>query len=104
MNILYRTKCYTIGPMEYADGSNWRATVEQTLQPRNITVFNPYKKPFINDCDESSDVRVRMRTAMRDGRYDEVSEWSRSIRRFDLNLKRPRKSYLDASIIVLWSI
>jgi len=98
MNVLYRTKCYTIGPMEYADGSNWRATVEQTLQPRNITVFNPYKKPFINDCDESSDVRVRMRTAMRDGRYDEVSEWSRSIRRFDLNLV-DRSDFIIAYII-----
>lgn len=98
MNVLYRTKCYTIGPMEYADGSNWRATVEQALQPRNITVFNPYKKPFLNDCDESSDVRVRMRAAMRDGRYDEVSEWSRSIRRFDLNLV-DRSDFIIAYII-----
>lgn len=85
-NVLYRTKCYTIGAMEYADGSNWRTTVESVLTPRNITVFNPYTKPFINDSDESPDVRVRMRAAMKAGRYDEVTEWARTIRRFDLNL------------------
>lgn len=85
-NALYRTKCYTIGAMESADGSGWRHKVEEVLIPRAITVFNPYKKPFINDCDESPDVRTRMRDLMRDGQYDHVTEWARAIRRFDLNL------------------
>lgn len=85
-NILYRTKCYTIGAMEYADGSSWRETVENALIPRGITVFNPYKKPFINECDESPDVRDRMRTLMKNNDYAPVVEWAKGIRRFDLNL------------------
>lgn len=97
-NVLYRTKVYTIGAMEYADGSNWRETVEKCLIPRNITVFNPYRKPFINDCDESPDVRVRMRKHMENGDYETVTEWARSIRRFDLNLV-DRSDFIIAYII-----
>lgn len=97
-NVLFRTKVYTIGAMEYADGSNWRTTVENTLMPRNITVFNPYKKPFINDCDESPDVRVRMRGHMERGEYEIVSSWSKSIRRFDLNLV-DRSDFIIAYIL-----
>ena len=97
-NTLYRTKCYTIGAMEYADGSNWRTTVENALNPLNITVFNPYTKPFINDCDESPDVRVRMRDHMVNGKYDEVTKWARDIRRYDLNLV-DRSDFIIAYII-----
>jgi len=97
-NVLYRTKVYTIGAMEYADGSNWREAVEGELIPRNITVFNPYKKPFINDCDEASDVRARMRDHMACGKYEEVVEWAKTIRRFDLNLV-DRSDFIIAYII-----
>jgi len=98
MNTLYRTKCYTIGAMEYADGSNWREKVESSLLPRNITVFNPYKKPFISDSDESPDVRIRMRQHMKNGEYDKVTEWAKTIRRFDLNLV-DRSDFIIAYII-----
>lgn len=98
MNVLYRTKCYTVGPMEYAQGIDWRELVERTLQPRNITVFNPYKKPFLNDCDESPDVRHRMREAMHSGEYEKVTEWARDIRRYDLNLV-DRSDFIIAYII-----
>ena len=98
MNALYRTKCYTIGPMEYAQGMDWRELTEKTLQPRNITVFNPYKKPFLNDCDESPDVRLRMRESMARGEYEKVSDWARDIRRYDLNLV-DRSDFIIAYII-----
>lgn len=98
MNALYRTKCYTVGPMEYAQGIDWRELVEKTLQPRNITVFNPYKKPFLNDCDESPDVRYRMREAMHTGDYEKVTQWARDIRRYDLNLV-DRSDFIIAYII-----
>lgn len=97
-NILYRTKCYTIGAMEYADGSDWRKLVEKVLQPRNITVFNPYIKPFINDCDESPDVRVRMRQHMANKEYEKVTHWARDIRRYDLNLV-DRSDFIIAYIL-----
>jgi len=98
MNTLYRTKCYTIGAMEYANGINWRELVESTLGPRNIIVFNPYKKPFLNDCDESPDVRQRMRQYMTQGRFSAVTEWARDIRRYDLNLV-DRSDFIIANII-----
>ena len=98
MNVLYRTKCYTIGAMEYASGINWRELVENTLQPRGITVFNPYKKPFINDCDESPDVRERMRQHMLNREFETVTQWARDIRRYDLNLV-DRSDFIIANII-----
>lgn len=97
-NVLYRTKCYTIGNMEYADGSSWRTKVEEALLPRNITVFNPYNHHFINDVDETPDVRVRMRGAMHREEYDTVAEWSKLIRRFDLNLV-DRSDFIIAYVI-----
>jgi nucleoside 2-deoxyribosyltransferase len=84
--------------MEYAQGMDWRELVEKTLTPRNITVFNPYKKPFLNDCDESPDVRSRMRRSMHLGEYEEVTQWARDIRRYDLNLV-DRSDFIIAYII-----
>jgi nucleoside 2-deoxyribosyltransferase len=84
--------------MEYANGINWRELVETTLQTRNITVFNPYKKPFINDCDESPDVRDRMRQHMLNKEYEKVTQWARDIRRYDLNLV-DRSDFIIAYII-----
>lgn len=97
-NVLFRTKCYTIGAMEYAQGLDWRELVEKVLQPRNITVFNPYKKPFLNDCDESPDVRHRMKEALQREEYEKVTEWARDIRRYDLNLV-DRSDFVIAFII-----
>ena len=96
-NILYRTKCYTIGAMEYENGADWRILAENVLTPRNITVFNPYKKPFLNDCDETPDVRQRMRQSMIDGHFEKVTNWARDIRRYDLNLV-DRSDFIIANI------
>ena len=96
-NILLKTKCYTIGAMEYEDGADWRELVENTLSPRNITVFNPYKKPFLNNCDETPDVRQRMRESMMNGDYEKVTQWARDIRRYDLNLV-DRSDFIIANI------
>ena len=97
-NILWRTKCYTIGAMEYSDGTNWRAKVENFLVPRGIVVFNPYKQSFIAEHDESPNVRIKMRAAMQKGDFETVSEWSKTIRRYDLNLV-DRSDFIIAYII-----
>lgn len=97
-NILYRTKCYTVGAMEYADGSNWRAQVEQTLVPRGVTVFNPYRNSFVGLVDESPSIRKDMRQAMANGNYDKVAAWSKEVRRHDLNLV-DRSDFIIAYII-----
>jgi len=96
-NILYRTKCYTIGAMEYENGADWRLLAEKILTPRNITVFNPYKKPFLNDCDETPDVRKRMRDSMLNKDFEKVTAWARDIRRYDLNLV-DRSDFIIANI------
>lgn len=97
-NVLYRTKCYTIGAMEYADGSDWRQMVEAILIPRGVTVFNPYKNPFIDKRDEAANIRIHMREHMRNGEYEIVNDWSRSIRKYDLNLV-DRSDFIIAYII-----
>jgi nucleoside 2-deoxyribosyltransferase len=97
-NVLYRTKVYTIGPMEYADGSNWRTMTENALVSRNIVVFNPYKNPFIGLKDEGNNIRLQMRQRMQDKDYDPVTEWAKSTRRHDLNLV-DRSDFIIAYII-----
>jgi len=87
-----------VGTMEYADGSAWRERVEAALAPRGITLFSPYKKPFLNESDESPTIREEMRAKMDAGRFDEVAEWAKSIRKFDLNLV-DRSDFIIAHII-----
>ena len=59
--------------MQYADGRNWRDEVEEALSPLNITVFNPYKKPFVKDVDEDEAARSRMADDMANGYYNDVA-------------------------------
>ena len=51
-NLLYKTKCYLVGHMQYVSGRNWRDQVAEKLKPLSITCFDPYKKPFIKDVEE----------------------------------------------------
>lgn len=100
-NVLYRTKTYTVGAMEYADGSNWRKTVEDVLNPRGIIVFNPYKNPFDSKPDETPDIRKVMRGKMLEKgyeNYEEVTKWAKGVRRYDLNLV-DRSDFIIAYII-----
>ena len=60
MNLLEKTKTYLVGHMQYADGKDWRDYVEAELEPLNVTVFNPYKKPFVKDVEEDDAARQRM--------------------------------------------
>ena len=47
-NILAKTKTYLIGPMQYAEGRTWREDISEFLNSIDVTIFDPYKKPFIN--------------------------------------------------------
>jgi nucleoside 2-deoxyribosyltransferase len=86
MNYLYKTKTYLVGHMQYADGRNWRDHVEEELSKLNVTVFNPYKKPFLKDVDEDEEARNRMADDMRNGYYSDVAERMSIVRSYDLNL------------------
>ena len=62
MNLLYKTKTYLVGHMQYVSGRNWREEVTERLDPLGITCFDPYKKPFMKDVEEDETSRQEMET------------------------------------------
>ena len=86
MNILYKTRTYLVGHMQYADGRDWREYAEEELRPLGIRIFNPYKKPFVKDVNEDEESRDKVQTDMERGFYNDVSERMKQIRSYDLNL------------------
>ena len=98
MKVLRKTRCYLVGHMQYADGENWRNYVEKKLTDMEITVYNPYKKPFVKSVEEGVGVRNLLESQMADEKYDEVQEKMRQIRIYDLNLV-DRSDFIIAHII-----
>ena len=85
-NVLWKTKTYLVGHMQYADGQDWREKVERELGPLEIRVFNPYKKPFVKDVNEDEEARTKILLAMEMGWYNDVAKRMKEIRNYDLNL------------------
>ena len=98
MKVLRKTRCYLVGHMQYADGENWRNYVEKKLTDMEITVYNPYKKPFVKSVEEGSEIRNLLESQMAGEKYDEVQEKMRQIRIYDLNLV-DRSDFIIAHII-----
>ena len=86
MNILKKTKTYLIGAMEYADGTKWREDMTVFLHDINVTVFDPYKKPFINAPKEDSETHRKLYALMQAEEYDEVAAHFKQVRAFDLSM------------------
>lgn len=86
MNILNKTKTYLIGAMQYQDGRSWREDMGDFLNGINVTVFDPYKKPFINSPSEDEQTHKRMYDLMESENFDEVCEHFKSVRAFDLSM------------------
>ena len=97
-NILERTKTYLVGHMQYASGRDWREYAEEELSPLSITIFNPYKKPFVKDVDEDERTREKVQRDMERGFYSDVAERMKRIRSYDLNLV-DRSDFIIAHII-----
>lgn len=72
--------------MQYSDGSSWRDELTPHLEKMSVTVFNPYKKPFIKDVQEAADAKENLLEAQTKQNYDYLQEKMRQIRIFDLNL------------------
>lgn len=85
-NVLEKTKTYLVGHMQYSEGRDWREFVENELEKLNITVFNPYKKPFVKDVDEDEGARQKMAEDMVSGYYNDVADRMNTVRSYDLNL------------------
>lgn len=86
MNVLNKTKVYEIGHMEYGDGRAWREDMTKFLNKMGVTVFDPYKKPFINAPQENEETHNRLHKLMEDGEFDEVAEHFKQVRAFDLSM------------------
>lgn len=96
--VLKKTRCYLVGHMEYANGEDWRRSVEVELDKMGIIAFNPYKKPFLKDVGEGEDFRGNMKELMARGAFGEVGDRMHQIRIYDLNLV-DRSDFILAHII-----
>jgi|TARA_R100000808_G_C2070591_1_gene98288 hypothetical protein len=97
-NVLEKTRTYLVGHMQYSEGRNWREHVEKELTDLNITVFNPYKKPFVKDVEEDEDTRLSMAHCMEHGYFNDVAERMSLVRSYDLNLV-DRSDFIVAHIL-----
>lgn len=86
MNLLKNTKAYLVGPMEYRNGRKWREDVTKGISSMGIVCFDPYKKPFVIDVDESENANEELKKLRAAGDFDEVSRVMKRIRAFDLAL------------------
>ncbi|NDG54057.1 MAG: hypothetical protein EBY39_13720 [Flavobacteriia bacterium] len=98
MNLLYKTKTYLVGHMQYLSGRDWRKDVTEKLEPLNITCFNPYEKPFMKDVEEDEASREEMETWMRTKQYDRVTDRMKMVRAYDLNLV-DRSDFIIAHLV-----
>ena len=88
-NVLWRTRTYLVGNMQYVDtteGTSWRDSITKELHGMGVIVFNPYHKPFVKDVQEGPEVRQQMNDARHQSNFDYLESKMREIRIFDLNL------------------
>ena len=97
-NILYKTKTYLVGHMQYLSGRDWREEVTEKLTPLSITCFDPYKKPFIKDVAEDEASRQDMETWMKTKQYDRVTDKMKTVRAYDHNLV-DRSDFIIAHLV-----
>jgi len=97
-NLLWKTRTYLVGHMQYASGRDWREYVEEELSPLEITIFNPYKKPFVKDVDEDEVAREKVGRDMERGFFSDVADRMKRIRSYDLNLV-DRSDFIVAHLV-----
>jgi len=97
-DLLYRTKTYLVGHMQYLSGRNWREEVAEKLKPLSVTCFDPYKKPFMKDVEEDEASRQEMETWMKTKQYDRVTDRMKTVRAYDLNLV-DRSDFIIAHLV-----
>jgi len=106
-NKLRNTKTYLVGAMEYKNGRRWREDFTKKMSEIGVICFDPYKKPFVIDVDETEDVHERLVDLRTEGNYDEVSRIMKKIRAFDLGLTDRADfivAYIDPSVFTTGSL
>lgn len=87
--ILYRTRCYLSGHMEYAEGRGWRNIVKSDLSDTNIIFLDPYHKPFVTSLPEDEDTRKDLmlrRDSGTEADFEYLNDYFREVRSDDLRL------------------
>ncbi len=87
--LLYKTRCYLSGHMEYADGRRWREDVKTNLADLNIIFLDPYHKPFATSLPEDEAVRKQLALEKEKGTeesFEYLNKYMRHIRSDDLRL------------------
>lgn len=86
MNILSKTKCTVIGPMQYSNGRGIRDYFKSELEKLDITMFDHYNKPFDNrELEECESKAAELKEWAETEQYDKIAEL-KPIRSFDLAL------------------
>lgn len=84
-NILYRTKVYLVGAIQYDDKARkWRDEITKELNNLGIIVFNPFEKPFVNSVKEDEMTQSFLHQKMSEGDFETVRKHMKQIRAFDL--------------------
>jgi hypothetical protein len=84
--LLYKTKGYLVGGMQYCEGRAWRESVKKELDPLGIVCLDPYCKPFVVDVDESETTTQSALELMAAGEYDKVAARMKTVRGYDLSM------------------
>ena len=85
-NLLWGTRSYLIGHMQYSNGRGWRENTKAELSGRGIVFFDPYHKPFLHDVPEDENAREEMIHWMQTEQYDLVAARMKRVRGYDLRL------------------
>jgi hypothetical protein len=88
MNVLYKTKAYLAGPIQYVSdaGVTWRKELEQEFDKLGIVYFNPLEKPFVDSVPEGKEVTKYYQQKLVEGQYQEVRQHFVKIVSEDLRL------------------
>lgn len=84
--ILQNTRVYLSFPMENADSRGWADYFSNNLNELGIRVFNPYKKIFKNDLEETSEITNKLKELRAAKKMDELYEIMSKIVSRDLSL------------------
>lgn len=84
---LYGSKCYVVGPMEFADGRAWREKLAKDLSKLGIVTLDPYNKPFretfYKEDEKNQEKLIFLR---KNGKFDRLCRMMKLIRYSDLRL------------------
>lgn len=104
--ILYKTKTYLVGSMQNSDGRGWRNEITQQLNQLGIVCYDPYKKPFVLDVEESDNAALNIQELIANGDYDKVAGKLKLIRAYDLALVDKSDfiiAYIDPNVVTVGS-